>query len=393
MKHRKVLFFANTDWYLYNFRQSLIRTMKEKGWHVVLLSPPGRYGEKLEQAGYRWLPFPFSTLSTNPFRELRYILRLIRLYRRERPDLVHHFTIKCVLYGSIAALFAGTDGVVNSVTGMGHVFTDSGWKMRMLRPFIRFLYRFVFSRENTRIIFQNREDYDYFAEAGIVRPSAAHLIRGSGVNTELFAPTESQRSAAVPVKVLFASRLMKEKGVDELVEAARMLQEKDVDFELHLAGDVYPENPSSLSENDLEKIQGLPWLVYHGHVSEIRKLIAECDIVALPSYREGTPRILLEAAAMEKPIVATRIAGCEGLVVDGSNGYLVPVRDVPALAEALEKLIGDGQLRREFGRKGRERILADFEESIVIDKTLSVYGELVDIGERSDPFKGGFLNT
>ncbi len=175
---------------------------------------------------------------------------------------------------------------------------------------------------------------------------------------------------------------MREKGVFELLEAARILKAKGVDATFLLAGDIYPENPSSLTVKDIETIQQQGDITFLGHVDDMHTLLAKSDIVVLPSYREGTPRILIEAAAMEKPIVATNIAGCAGLVIDGVNGLLVPVKDSTALAEALNRLIADKILREQFGQAGRKIVLGEFDETIVLAKTRAVYQEIIGNGVR-----------
>ena len=387
----KIILFANTEWYLYNFRLSLAQRLRDEGHDVVLLSPPGEYGEKLRELGFRWIPVPFSTRSTNPFENLSLIRQLIRLYRHEKPDLVHHFTIKCVLYGTIAAKVIGGVKIVNAVTGLGHIFTDPGLKAKLIRPVVRAMYRFALKGENVRVIYQNSDDRDQFVDWGLVDKDRTALIRGSGVNVETFtgrgtrnAENKSQvtdngslvTDNGSPVTILFASRLLREKGVFELLEAFQVLRQKHPRVELLIAGDLYLENPSSLTSEDVEKLKVMDGVTYLGHVDGMQPLLAESDIVVLPSYREGTPRILIEAAAMEKPIVTTDIAGCRGLVVDDKSGFLVPVKSVEHLFEAMEKLVGDPDLCERFGRRGREIVLAEFDEKIVIDKTLQVYKEL-----------------
>jgi len=372
----KILLFANTEWYLYNFRLGLAKELREQEHHVILLSPPGPYGERLRELGFDWRPFPFSIRSTNPLVELDVIRRLVTLYRDERPDLCHHFTIKCVLYGSIAARLAGNPPVINAVTGLGHIFTDPGVKARLLRPFVRMIYRLALKGEGRRTVFQNDEDRAYFVNAGLVAAARVHLIRGSGVSAEKFCPSTQPATGSILPVVLFASRLMREKGVFELLAAAKSLAEDNYPFRLLIAGDLYPENPSSLTSADLEELRTTPGVEYLGHVDDMPALLAQTDIVVLPSYREGTPRILVEAAAAGKPIVATNIGGCRGLVQDGVNGLLVPVRDVPALVAALRRLLVDGALRTKFGRAGRLIFEAGFSEELVIEKTLAVYREL-----------------
>ncbi|MHB8978811.1 MAG: glycosyltransferase [Trichloromonadaceae bacterium] len=209
----KILLFANTDWYLYNFRRSLAERLRAKGWQVVLVSPPGPYGHKLEELGFHWISVPFSTRSTNPLHELALIRQLIKLYRRERPALVHHFTIKCVLYGTIAAKLVGGIRIVNAVTGLGHVFTDPGMKARLVRPIVRGLYRLALSGRQVRVIYQNAEDQDSFVKWGLVDRERTQLIRGSGVNVTKFSVgiRSQQGEEKVQIKLLFASRLLREK--------------------------------------------------------------------------------------------------------------------------------------------------------------------------------------
>ena len=372
----KILLFANTDWYLYNFRRSLAKRLSAEGWQVVLISPPGEYGAKLEALGFRWIPFDFAAGGTNPLTELNVLYRLITLYRAERPDLVHHFTIKCVLYGSLAARLVGGIPVVNAVTGLGHIFTDAGLKASLLRPLVTRLYRFALGAARSRVIFQNDEDQDFFLASGLVEAERTTLIRGSGVDCTRFAPVVcSAETPKSPIKILFASRLLREKGIDELLAAARILRENGVDVEFLLAGDIYPGNPSSLTSSEIVGIKEEGIVTCLGHVDDIQPLLTVTDLVVLPSYREGTPRILIEAAAMAIPIVATDIAGCRGLVQDGVNGLLVQVKDATALAAALQRLIADRELRQIMGRAGREIVLAEFDEVIVLEKTLAIYRE------------------
>jgi glycosyltransferase involved in cell wall biosynthesis len=228
---------------------------------------------------------------------------------------------------------------------------------------------------------------------GLVDKVRARVIRGSGVDLEKFKGRGTRDAGRdnrdiergtqdTKVKILFASRLLREKGIFELVEAFSVIHAKHPKTELLIAGDLYLENPSSLSLQEIEKLKKVNGCTFLGHVDDMQSLLEDCDIVVLPSYREGTPRILIEAAAMEKPIIATDIAGCRGLVVDGENGLLVPVKSVRPLVEAMEKLIVDADLRERFGRRGREIVLAEFDERIVLEKTLGVYEELYKPGTR-----------
>ena len=244
----KVLLFANTDWYLYNFRLPLAKALRSQGHEVVLVSPDGKYSERLKQAEFRWIAFPLVRQRLNPFAELFTILRLVLLYRRERPDVAHHFTVKCVIYGSIAARLAGIEGVVNALAGLGHVFSDGGVQARLLRIIIQRICK-SFLRP-TQVIFQNPEDHQAFLKRGLVDRDASHLIRGSGVDVERFKPRANKNSSDKRY-VLLASRLLWAKGVAEYVEAARLVRRQIPEAVFLLAGEADPGNPASVPQEVL----------------------------------------------------------------------------------------------------------------------------------------------
>jgi glycosyltransferase involved in cell wall biosynthesis len=351
----KALLFANTDRYLYHFRLSLLHALADSGWEVVLVSPPGDYGDRLRQLGFRLETLEFSTGSMNPVREAAVLASLVRLYRRERPALAHHFTTKCVIYGSLAARLLPDVAVVNAVVGMGYLFSGADRRSRVLRHPIKLAYRTALSLRKSRLILQNEGDREAFIGGRLVPAELTRVIRGSGVDCDLFRPEpEARRSTDASVRVLLATRLLRDKGVYEYAEAAAALRERYPRAEFILAGYLYPDNPSSLRSEELQTLVDSGGLRYLGYVEDIPDLLRSVDIVVLPTaYLEGTPRILVEAAATERPIVATDIPACRGLVRDGITGFLVPTRDVAALTEALGKLIADGDLRRRMGRVRR----------------------------------------
>jgi len=368
----KVVLFANTDWYLYNFRLPLAKALRAAGHEVVLMSPHGAYGARLVQAGFRWLPLPFSRSGINPAAELATILKVAAAYQRERPDLVHHFTIKCVLYGSIAARLTAGSAIVNAVTGLGHLFTDQkGARAGLLKLIVRTLYRLAL--RGTQVIFQNPDDMHVFEDQGLLQGAGCHLIRGSGVNTELFRPMPETQRAERPV-VLFASRLLRAKGIAEFVEAAALVRAQRPEVRFVAAGDIDPGNPSSVPRETVEIWRARGDVEFPGHLDDMKPLLASAALVALPSYREGTPRILLEAAACGLPLVATDVPGCREVVRSGLNGLLVPVRDSAALARAIAVILADAQLASSMGQESRKIAVAEFSEEQVITRTLGVYG-------------------
>jgi len=364
----KALFFANTDWYLYNFRLPLAEALRQRGVDVVLVSPPGEHVHTLESKGFRWLPFPLRRRGMNPLKELSTIVRLIHLYKREAPDLLHHFTVKCVLYGSMAGRLVGISSIVNAVTGLGYIFTAGGVMKSALRVIIKAWYRWVL--RGTRIVFQNEDDLEDFVRQGLLGRESIHLIRGSGVDTSLFVPVPEPED--VPVVVL-AARMLWDKGVGEFVEAARILQKQGVQARFVLVGDTYADNPAAIPTSQLVSWKEEGVVEWWGWREDMPVVYAGANLVCLPSYREGMPKSLIEAAACGRAIVTTDAPGCRQAVRHGENGLLVKVRDAPALADALSTMIKSPGLRRRMGKKGRKIAVDEYSVGRVINETLAVY--------------------
>ena len=375
-RRMKVIFFANTDWYLYNFRLALARYLREQQFEVVMLSPAGSYGPLLEREGFRWIPVEMNRLSLNPLRELGVIRRISALYAVEKPDIVHHFTIKCVVYGSLIARWHGIPSRINAVTGLGYVFSDQGVKARVLRPLVRHLIRLALRGRGSRLIVQNTDDLSAFVSAGVASPHDTHLIRGSGVDTTTFQPLHD--GAEPPfTRVLLASRLLWDKGIREYIEAASLLRQRGIPVQFFLAGNPDPGNPASVPVAQINAWRDAGVVTYLGHVNDMPGLLSGMDVVVLPSYREGTPRSLLEAAACGLPIVTTDVPGCREVVKHGFNGLLVPPRDSTALAAAIHRLCTNTDERRRMGLAGREKVLNDFDQQRVLEETFAVYRQLL----------------
>jgi glycosyltransferase involved in cell wall biosynthesis len=371
----KIVLFANTDWYLWNFRRSLALAARAAGHHVLLVSPPGDYGAKFEPLGLRWQPLAMDRRSLNPLRELGVLWRLVRLFRRERPALVHGFTIKCAVYGALAARIAHVPARVNAVAGMGYVFSSGDTKARLLRGPVRAILRFALGGKSTRLILQNPDDVALFTRERLADPAKVCLIRGSGVDCSRFVPHTGSTDGGL--RVLLAARLLWDKGIAEYVEAARMLRARGVAATFLLAGTPDAGNPATVPEAALRGWIGEGVIVWLGHVDDMAALFASVDVVVLPSYREGTPKSLIEAAACALPLVTCDAPGCREVVSDGVEGLLVPPRDAGALAEAIARLLDDAGMRERMGRAARAKALAEFDERIVIEKTLAVYRELL----------------
>lgn len=370
----KCVLFANTDWYLYNFRLSLAVALRDAGHEVVLLSPPGDYGEKLRALGFRWIPAPMRRESISPLREMVVLMRLWRLFRRERPDIVHGFTIKCAVYGALCARLVGA-GRISAVAGMGYVFISEAPKAKLLRPIVRALMRVAFGGRKARLVLQNPDDLALFERAGVLAPETIRLIPGSGVDCGRFAPPPRPLHTR-PLTVVLAARLLWDKGLAEFVEAIRLLSAQGRTMRFQLAGTPDPGNPASVSEAEVRQWREEGLLEWLGHVEDMPALFSQADIVVLPSYREGLPKSLIEAAACEAALITTDAPGCREVVTHELDGLLAPARDGRMLAAALARLDDDRALALRLGAAARETALRRFDERIIIAKTLDLYNEL-----------------
>lgn len=344
---------------------------------MLLVSPAGPYGQKLRALGFRWTAAPMRRESLDPLRELALLYWLWRLVRMERPQIVHGFTIKCAVYGGLVARLLGATRV-NAVAGMGYVFISDTLKARLLRPVVRTLMRLALGGKRARLILQNPDDVRFFEWSGIAPRAQIRLIPGSGVDCVRFSPPIQRHEpvAGEALRVVLAARMLWDKGIDEFVNASHLLKIENRILRFILAGNPDPGNPASIPEKTLLQWQQSGLVEWLGHVEDMPALLAGADIVVLPSYREGLPKSLIEAAACACPLIATDVPGCREVVADEVTGLLVPARDAKALARAIAKLQDDPALAYRLGRAAREKALAEFDERIVIARTLAVYDEV-----------------
>ncbi|MGH8114510.1 MAG: glycosyltransferase family 4 protein [Rhodanobacteraceae bacterium] len=376
---QKVILFANTDWYLFNFRRSLALALQAEGYDVLLLSPSGEYGPRLRALGLRWQPLTMNRRSVNPLRETALLVRVAALLRHERPALLHNFTIKSAVYGSLAARMARVPARINAVDGLGYVFASNDRKARVLRPAVRALLRSALRGRNTRLILQNPDDMAAFEQFNLVESNRVRLIPGAGVDCTRFTPRATRRRAAgQPVRILLAARLLWEKGIAEYAKAAKTLRAQGRDVRFLLAGTPDPGNPAAVPEATLREWVAEGVLEWLGHVGNMRELYASVDIVVLPSYyREGIPTSLTEGAACGLPLITTDMPGCREVVTDGEDGLLIQPRDAEALASAITRLLDSPELAARLGHAARAKALDVFDEQIIIRRTLDVYRRLL----------------
>jgi glycosyltransferase involved in cell wall biosynthesis len=366
----KVALIANTDWYLYNFRLALAKDLKNGGFEVILISPGGRYVSMLEEQGFEWYEWQVGRQSILPWKELGTIRKLKNLYRQLKPDIVHHHTIKPVLYGGMAAQQAKVPAIVASITGRGYALEGRDNRAQLLEQIIKPFYRRVLRSNNTRVIFENDSDQIFFIQAGLVNKIQCNLIESVGVDPDRFFPTPEPEG---PVVILLASRMLWDKGVGVLADAAHLMKQKGLEFKIVLVGNPDPGNPTSISDEQLHAWEKENLLEWWGWQTDMQHVYSQCHIAVLPSFHEGVPTGLLEAAACGIPIVASDIPGCRTVVIDGETGLLVPPGQSESLAAALENLIVEGDLRGRMGKAGRERILKRFTQQKINQQTIEVY--------------------
>jgi glycosyltransferase involved in cell wall biosynthesis len=398
----KCIVAANTDWALANFRRGLIKKLHESGMHVVCIcSDTGFWSYLKRRCSGSVFKVEKYVKGISPINDIRLCFEYYRLYRRLKPDIIHHFTIKPVIYGSLAARMARVPVAVNTITGLGYIFTRGQKHRAWLRRLTRGLYK-ISAFHSDFLWFQNEQDRAYFLKNKMAKKEASGVVLGSGVNTEFFSRDKVANEKIDALRkelkldesyaaVMMVSRILYDKGVREFTEAAKSIVRKISGVKFILVGPLAPGNPSMIPAEEIDKWVQEGSVEYLGRRLDVRELMCLADIVVLPSYREGTPKSLLEAAAMGKPIVTTDTVGCREVVNDGENGLLVPVKNSVALKDAIEKLLLNPKLRTAMGEKSRQRAIHEFDEKKVIAQTLMMYERL--FARKGIKVSFGDLNT
>ncbi|HEU4365299.1 MAG TPA: glycosyltransferase family 4 protein, partial [Candidatus Krumholzibacteria bacterium] len=337
-----------------------------------------RHGARIEGEGFRLVPLPWRRGARNPLGEADALARLAALYRGERPDLVHHVGVKAALYGGSAALAAGGPSQIHTIAGFGFVSVSERRRARVMRALLGAAFRRVLSRPRSRLVVQNADDLNDVRAGGLFDMTRVHLVPGSGVDTRVFAPAPEPH--APPVTALLASRLIRPKGVVQLVEAARILRGEKSAVRVVLVGDPDPENPDTVTAEELRAWHGEGLVEWRPRADDMPAVWASCHIAVLPSHREGMPRTLLEAASCGRPLVATDVPGCRDLVRDGDNGILVPLHDARALAGAIARLAADPALRARMGARARALVEARYSDDRIVAQMLSLYRTAMEDG-------------
>ena len=371
---KKLFMVVNVDWFFLSHRKEIALAAQKAGWEVAIVTADTGRLKEIEALGLRTVDLPMSRSGMNILQELRTLCFLWKLYRKERPDVVHHVGMKTILWGTLAARFARVRGVVNAISGLGGFFAEEnkGLLARLMPKVLRFAHH----RKNLLCIFQNDDDKGLYIKHGIISAGQARFIKGSGVNLNDFRYTPEPEEGKL--KVVLTARMIVEKGIFVLTEAAEKLRPKYGEaVEFQLIGGL-DDHPGAITEEQLQEVCDGQYIRWLGYRTDVKALLMQCHIVAFPSYyMEGLPKSLIEADAVGRPVITCNSVGCKEAVIDGYNGFLIPTRDADALAEKLDRLLSDKTLRRQMGRNSREYAEKYFSIDSVVEKHLDIYKELI----------------
>lgn len=365
---KKIIIISNTAWYLYNFRGSLMTALRDRGHLLLAVAPADEYVDKIKAQGFSFASVAINRKGINPLEDILLIFKFIALFKKEKPDLILTYTPKPNIYASMAAAHLHIP-VISNVAGLGNAFIDTG----IITLIVKQLYRYAFLKCR-KVFFQNNDDLNLFVEQGLVKRDIAERLPGSGVDTDKFAPQSYYNKMEGEFVFLLIARMLWDKGVGEFVEAARLLKSRYPQTEYRLVGFLDPHNPSGISGQQIKLWTDEDVVIYEGGSDNIIEFLHTADCVVLPSsYREGVPRVLLEAASMAKPVITTDTVGCRDAVDDGVTGFLCKAKNARDLAEKMERLLQMSEEDRELmGKRGREKMTREFDERYVIQRYIDV---------------------
>lgn len=361
----------NTSWNIYNFRLGLLQALRNEGYRIIAIAPTDSYVDKLIALGFECHHISINSKGTNPIEDLKLIKSFYTLYNTLKPDILLHYTIKPNIYGAIAARLCGIP-VINNISGLGAVFMNN----RLSSKIAKLLYKLALGIPE-KVFFQNHDDRTLLINLKLLTEQKTDVLPGSGVDTVKFCPMPDKRRKKV-FAFLFIGRLIKDKGLIEYVQAAKILQVKYPEVQCQVLGAYYSGNPSAITKEQMLRWQEDGIVHYLGASDHVAPIIAQSDCVVLPSYREGLSRALLEAASMAKPIITTDTPGCRDVVDDGINGFLCKLKDAQDLAIQMKKMRQlELSQRIKMGNKGREKVINEFNEQLVIDKYSQAIGAIL----------------
>jgi len=361
LNRRKIAIVVNNSWSAWNFRVNLGFAFQKHGYEVVFISPYDKYSENIKEY-FEYQDVAINSKGINPIEDLRLIYNFYKVYKNLQPDIICHYNIKPNIYGTIAASILKIP-TINNIAGLGTLFINQNF----ITKIAKWLYKFS-QKKATKIFFQNQNDLKIFVDEDLVQKDKCDVLPGSGVDIEKFKPVEKEDDGMF--RFLVVSRMLWTKGIQEFIDAAKIIKQKHQNVEFQLLGYLDMKSPTAISKKQMDIWVKDGYINYLGGSDDVRVEIAKADIIVLPSfYREGTPRALLESASMQKPIITTDNVGCRDVVNDGVNGYLCKVKNALDLADKMEKMLRlTNEQRNAMGKAGRRKIVKEFDETIVIRK-------------------------
>jgi glycosyltransferase involved in cell wall biosynthesis len=366
----KLFIIVSEDWSFWSHRLSLALAAKQNGYDVTLITKVNDLAGEIKSRGINVININFTRSSRFPITDLVNVYKLIKILKNEKPDIIHNVALKTILIGTIAALFSRNSVVVNAFTGLGYVFSSNQIQARLIRLIIIPVFKYLLRRDNCWTIFQNSDDMKLFRNLGMIQPEQSVLIRGSGVDTNEFKFTPDTND--IPV-VMLASRMLWDKGVGEFVEASKRINQEKIKVKFVLVGDTDDANPMAIPESVLKEWAKDDCITWNGHSNTMPETLSSASIVCLPSYREGLPKVLLEAAAVGRPLIATDVPGCREIVRHNKNGMLVKLQDVESLYEAMKLMIKNKEKRTTMGKASREIVETELSTTIINAQTIELY--------------------
>ena len=373
-KNKTVLLVANCTWYLYNFREELLIEMTRKGYKLILLSPFDKYQKKIAKYFNNNENLFLVRGSENPFIELGTIINIALIYLKYKPDLVHHFTIKPCIYGGFIARLFGIKNIINHITGLGPSFYNSRTKIKFINKILFPFYKYAFNNGKNKMIniFHNNSDKDTFINKKITSKNNAITIEGSGVNIDYFKKSPLKKNNK-KIKILFPARIIKEKGIIELINACDDLWNQKYEFTLNIAGEIDKQNRSHINSNTYKQITQNPNIFLLGKCKNMLYIYKKMDIVILPSWREGLSKSLLEAASMSLPIITTDVPGCNNIISHEYSGLLVPIKNQDKLIESIKRYLDNPKLAEKFGNNARKIVSEKFTTKKINNLIIKIY--------------------
>ena len=374
-KKSKILFFVTEDWYFYSHRLPLALGAIKEGYEVYLVTKTINHGNKIKNHGINLISLDINRGKISPFADFILLIKLIKILYHIKPNIVHNVALKPILYGSIAAFITRIPNCINNFAGLGYIFISNSIKAKVANLIIKPIFSLLLNRKNNRSIFQNQDDLDLLVRNKFVNKNCSIIIRGSGVDMSYYKYVPEDNSTN---NVILASRLLWDKGIGEFINACKIIMKNNIDnVRFIIVGAVDNQNPSSIKEIDLLKWQKDNIIEWWGYKNNINEVYSDCNIVCLPSYREGLPKSLIEAAACGRAIITTDVPGCREIVLDGYNGILIPKKNTKQLAIAIQKLLNEPATRNKMGRNGVKHVRDNFTIENIVTQYITLYNSMI----------------